>query len=69
MNKAKRPRTKKAQALDVKRVLDYYENQTDEEAAEEIASAPLVEEATWMRIPAPLVSQVKRLIARRKQSA
>ncbi|HEV2292339.1 MAG TPA: hypothetical protein VGR35_00695 [Tepidisphaeraceae bacterium] len=54
---------------DVARILAYYENQTDEEAAREIETAREVRDSTWMLVPAELVPQVRKLIARRKKSA
>jgi hypothetical protein len=47
----------------VRRVLDYYESQTDEEAATEIRSAL---ENTTMEVPTALVPVVRELIAKRK---
>lgn len=49
----------------VRRVLDYYESQTDEEAAIEIRSAL---ENTTMEVPTALVPAVRELIAKRKSS-
>ena len=49
----------------VRRVLDYYESQTDEEAATEIRSAL---ENTTMEVPTALVPVVRELIAKRKSS-
>jgi hypothetical protein len=56
-------------ASKVKRVLDYYENQSDADAAKEIDTAPAVDDPTWMLVPASLVPQVRKLIAHRKRSA
>jgi len=47
----------------VRRVLDYYESQRDEEAATEIRSAL---ENTTMEVPTALVPVVRELIAKRK---
>jgi hypothetical protein len=47
----------------VRGVLDYYESQTDEEAAAEIDAAL---ERTIMEVPAALVPTVRQLIAKRK---
>ncbi len=49
----------------VRRVLDYYESQTDEESAEEIRSAL---ENTTMEVPTALVPLVRELIAKRKSA-
>jgi hypothetical protein len=49
----------------VRRVLNYYESQTDEEAATEIRSAL---ENTTMEVPTALVPVVRELIAKRKSS-
>jgi hypothetical protein len=47
----------------VRRVLEYYESQTDEEGAAEIETAL---ESTTMEVPVALVPEVRRLIAKRK---
>ena len=47
----------------VRRVLEYYESQTDEEAAAEMESAL---ESTTMEVPTALVPAVRELIAKRK---
>jgi hypothetical protein len=49
----------------VRRVLNYYESQSDEEAATEIRSAL---ENTTMEVPTALVPAVRELIAKRKSS-
>ena len=47
----------------VRRVLDYYDSQSDEEAAAEIEAAC---ESTTMEVPVALVPTVRQLIAKRK---
>ena len=47
----------------IRRVLKYYESQTDEEAAAEIESGL---ESTTMEVPTALVPVVRELIAKRK---
>jgi hypothetical protein len=47
----------------VRRVLDYYDSQSDEEAAAEIDA---VFESTTMEVPVALVPTVRQLIAKRK---
>ena len=47
----------------VRRVLDYYEVQSDDEAAAEIEAAY---ESTTMEVPIALVPTVRQLIAKRK---
>jgi len=49
----------------VHRVLEYYEAQSDEEAAAEIETAF---ESTTMEVPVALVPEVRRLIAKRKRA-
>ena len=49
----------------VNRVLDFYESQSDEDAAAEIESAS---ERTTMEVPVALVPAVRKLIAKRKLS-
>jgi hypothetical protein len=47
----------------VRRVLEYYESQTDEEAAAEIEAGAA---STTMEVPVALVPVVRELIAKRK---
>ena len=47
----------------VRQVLEYYESQSDEEAAAEIEAAL---ESTTMEVPVALVPAVRQLIAKRK---
>ena len=49
----------------IRRVLEYYESQTDEEAATEIESGL---ESTTMEVPTALVPVVRELIAKRKST-
>jgi len=49
----------------VRRVLEYYESQSDQEAAAEIETAL---EGTTMEVPVALVPEVRRLIAKRKRA-
>ncbi len=49
----------------VRRVLEYYESQTDEEAEAEIESAFA---GTTMEVPTALVPAVRELIAKRKSA-
>jgi hypothetical protein len=49
----------------VRRVLDHYESQTDEEATAEIDAAL---ESTTMEVPTALVPAVRELIAKRKSA-
>ena len=49
----------------IRRVLNYYNSQTDEEAATEIRSAL---ENTTMEVPTALVPVVRELIAKRKSA-
>jgi hypothetical protein len=51
-------------AKKVRQILEYYENQTDEEAAKEIATAPSASETTWIPVPAKLVPKIRKLIAK-----
>lgn len=56
-------------AAKVRRIVDYYDCQSDTEAATEIEQAPEATGAVWMKIPGKLVPKVQRLIAARKKSA
>lgn len=49
----------------VRRVLEYYESQSDEEAAAEIETAS---KSTMMEVPVALVPEVRLLIAKRKRA-
>ena len=49
----------------VRRVLEHYESQSDEEAAAEIEAAF---EGTTMEVPVALVPAVRQLIAKRKRA-
>lgn len=51
-------------ARKVRQILDFYENQSDEEAAAEIATAPSASETTWIAVPARLVPKIRKLIAK-----
>lgn len=56
-------------AASIKRLADFYDRQSDANAAHEISTAEIAEPASWMRIPTALVPQVQRLITRRRKSA
>jgi hypothetical protein len=50
----------------VKRVLDHYESQTEEEAVAEDEAAAEQKDQTLMEVPSELVPAVRDLIAKRK---
>jgi len=52
----------------VRRVLEYYEHQTEEEAVAEDEDAYEQEELSMMEIPHELVPKVRQLVARRQSS-
>lgn len=52
----------------VREVIDYYENQTDEEAAAEADAAFEAPTETMMSVPNDLVPAVRELIARRQSA-
>ncbi len=54
-------------AAKVRRVIDYYESQTDEEAAAEDDAIFARPSETVMQVPAKLVPAVRRLIARHER--
>jgi hypothetical protein len=56
-------------AAKVKRIIAYYDNQTDDEAAEEISSAPFAEPTAWIEVPLEILPRVRKLIARRQRKA
>jgi len=53
----------------VERIIAHYDNQTEDESAAEIDSAPIVESTVWVEVPADLLPRVKKLIAGRRKSA
>jgi len=53
----------------VRRVLEHYERQTDEEAVAEDEAAWENSSQTMMDVPTDLVPKVRELIAKRKRSA
>jgi hypothetical protein len=51
----------------VREVIDYYDNQSDEEAAAEHEAALATAAETLMPVPTELVPRVQRLIARHRR--
>jgi hypothetical protein len=51
-------------AKKVRQIIEFYENQSDEDAAVEIATAPSASETTWIAVPAKLVPKIRKLIAK-----
>ena len=49
----------------VKKVIEYYDNQTEEEEAAEDEAAMRIEGQTVLLVPTELVPEIRRLIARR----
>jgi hypothetical protein len=43
-------------------LIDYYDNQTEDEGAAEIETAPTAPGETWMSVPSDLVPAIARLI-------
>ena len=56
-------------AAKVRRIIEYYERQTPDDAAREIESAPPVELTSWVEIPAALLPRVRKLLAEHKRPA
>ena len=52
----------------VREVIDYYENQTDEEHLAEIEAALRAENITMMAVPTELVPKVRALIAKKRSA-
>lgn len=52
----------------VREVIDYYENQTDEEHLAEIEAAQKAEKITMMAVPTELVPKVRALIAKKRSA-
>ncbi len=53
----------------VKAVIDYYDNQQEEDVLAEIVVAQSRGETVWMEIPQDLLPQVRKLLARHKRPA
>ncbi len=51
-------------AKKVRQIIEFYDNQSDEDAAVEIATAPSAAETTWIAVPAKLVPKIRKLIAK-----
>ena len=74
MNTSKKPSTKKArQKLPkgwteerVRKLAEYYDNQTDEEGVAEIDAAFAAENQTVMVVPTELVPEINKLIAKKR---
>ena len=52
----------------VREVIEYYENQTDEEHLAEIEAAEKAENITMMAVPTELVPKVRALIAKKRSA-
>jgi hypothetical protein len=66
MAKNKKTKVRYPKGWDAKRVqevIDYYDNQTDEEGAKEIEEALAKEEQTILFVPKRLVPAIKKLVA------
>lgn len=56
-------------AAKVRRIIDYYDRQSEEQIIAEIENAPLVEPTAWIEVPLELLPRVRKLIAGRRRSA
>ena len=56
-------------AEEIRRIAEYYDNQSDEEGAAEIENAPMMTTKVWVEVPEMILPQVRKLIARYKKSA
>ena len=52
----------------VREVIDYYENQSDEEHLAEIEAAQKADNITMMAVPTELVPKVRALIAKKRSA-
>ena len=52
----------------VRKVIEFYDNQTDEEAAAELEAAEEDENITWFAIPNDLADEVRKLLAKRQSA-
>ncbi len=69
MKKTRTKQRKSTGDASIARILSYYEHQSEEDAVREIETAREVYDSMWMLVPAELVPQIRRLIARRKKTA
>lgn len=53
----------------VQKVIDYYDNQTDEEGAAEYEAAMNLNDVSMMLVPTELKPEIEKLIARWRRSA
>ena len=57
-------------AARVRRIANFYDNQSDEDAAKEIENAVwLPPPTTWVQVPNVLLPQIKRLLEKHRKSA
>ena len=56
-------------AAKIRKVIEYYDNQSDEEGAKEIEAAGEAERVTLVEVPTVLLPQVRKLIAKHRKSA
>jgi hypothetical protein len=61
--------SKASGAAKIRRILDYYDKQSDAQGAKEIENAPGAPRVAWLEVPTPLVPQVRKLIAKYRKSA
>jgi hypothetical protein len=52
----------------VRKVIEYYDNQTDEEAIAEYEAALEDEGVTWFAVPNELADEVRKLLAARRSA-
>ena len=56
-------------AAKVRRIIEHYDRETADEAAEEIRTAPRVEPTAWVEVPEALLPRVRKLLAGHKRPA
>ena len=62
-------RSSRWSAAKIRRIMDYYDHQSDEEAAHEIETAKAAKDVSLIEVPTELLPQVRKLIARHRKSA
>jgi response regulator of citrate/malate metabolism len=56
-------------AAKVRRIIDHYDHQTDEESAREIETARVVKATSWIEVPIELLPKVRKLLAQYRKTA
>jgi hypothetical protein len=55
-------------AAKIRKIIDYYDKQSSEEAAQEILKAPLATDMAWIQVPVKLIPQIQKLLGKRRSA-